>query len=151
MRITGKVRAELGLSAPLRPDSTYRHIERSARRFNPLKIPKSLQAALPYASKLVQMTKQKRQTYMQKRQVIPGEEKLARDLMQQVIVLRNEKVQKQKERKAIEKVKYMEKVQNSEELRRTREKREKKEYWEREGRKRKAEGSGNERGKRKKN
>jgi len=150
MRITGKVRAEMGISAPSNPDSTYRKVERPTRRFNPLKIPKALQASLPFASKQVSMSKQKKVPYLQKRQVIlGGEEKRARDLLQKVMTLRNEKVKKRKEKKAVERAKHVKKVQESEELRKAREKREKKEFWEREGRKRKADSEGNDGGKRK--
>jgi ribosome biogenesis protein BMS1 len=145
MRITGKIRAELGIAAPSKPDSTYRKIERPARRFNPLKVPKSLQASLPYASKQLQMTKQSKQTYLQKRTVIlGGQEKRARELLTQIMSLRNEKVKKRKEKKAVEQAKHLKKVDESNEMRRAREKREKKEFWEREGRKRKAEDNGGE-------
>lgn len=149
MRITGKIRAEMGISAPSNPDSTYRKIERPTRRFNPLKIPKSLQASLPYSSKQISMSKQKKPTYLQKRTVIlGGEEKQARDLLQKVMTLRNEKVKKRKEKKAVERAKYIKKVQESDEMRKAREKREKKEFWEREGRKRKVDSDGKEGGKR---
>lgn len=138
MRTTGNIRGELGVSAPSKPDSTYRKIERSTRRFNPLKIPKALQASLPYASKQVSIRKQKKVTYLQKRTVIlGGEEKKARDLLQKVLTIRNEKVKKKKEKQAVARAKHLKKIQDSEELRRGREKREKKEFWEREGRKRK--------------
>lgn len=144
MRITGKVRAELGLAAPSNPDSTYRKIERPTRRFNALKVPKAIQASLPYASKQRSMTKQKKPGYLQKRTVIlGGEEKRARDLLQKVMTLRNEKVRKKKEKKAIEREKHLKKVQDSEELRKAREKKEKKEFWEKEGRKRKVDGESN--------
>ena len=146
MRTTGRIRAELGISAPSKPDSTYRKIERPTRRFNPLKIPKALQAALPYASKQPMMKKQKKPTYLQKRTVIlGGEEKRARDLLLKVMTLRNEKVRKRKEKKAIERAKHLKKVQQSEELRKAREKKEKKEFWEHEGGKRKNEAIGNDR------
>ena len=148
MRTTGKIRMELGTAAPSRPDSTYRKIERPTRRFNPLKIPKALQSALPYASKQPLMSKQKKATYLQKRTVVlGGDEKRARDLLQKIMTLKNEKVRKRKEKKAIEKEKHLKKVQDSEELRKAREKREKKEFWEREGRKRKVNDDGAERGK----
>jgi ribosome biogenesis protein BMS1 len=151
MRITGKVRAELGLSAPSNPDSTYRKVERPVRRFNPLKVPKSLQASLPYASKPHTMTKQKKPTYLQKRTVVlGGEEKHARALLQKVMTLRNEKIKKRKEKKAMERQKHLKKVQESEELRHAREKREKKEFWEREGRKRKTDGEGSQHGRKRK-
>jgi len=151
MRITGKIRAELGIAAPSNPDSTYRKIERPTRRFNSLKVPKALQAALPYASKQRSMTKQKKPGYLQKRTVIlGGDEKRARDLLAKVMTIRNEKVRKRKEKKAVDREKHFKKVQESEELRRAREKREKKEFWEREGRKRKMEVEGNEGGKKRK-
>jgi ribosome biogenesis protein BMS1 len=147
MRITGTLRAELGIAAPSKPDSTYRKIERPTRRFNPLKVPKAIQSALPYASKQHSMTKQKKPGYLQKRTVIlGGEEKRARDLLAKVMTLRNEKVRKRKEKKALDREKHRQKVQESEELRKAREKREKKEFWEREGRKRKIDGDSNGRG-----
>lgn len=139
MRTTGKIRAELGVAAPSNPDSTYRKIERPIRRFNPLRVPKALQASLPYASKPLYIKKQKKPTYLQKRAVVlGGDEKRARDLLQKVMTLRNEKVRKRKEKKAIEWEKHLKKVHQSEDLRKAREKREKKEFWEKEGRKRKA-------------
>ena len=52
------------------------------------------------------MAPQRKQTYLQKRAVVlGGEEKRARDLMQKILTLRNEKVekrrQKQEERKSL--------------------------------------------------
>jgi ribosome biogenesis protein BMS1 len=150
MRITGKIRAEMGIAAPSDPDSTYRKIERPTRRFNPLKVPKAIQASLPFRSKQRSMTKQKKPTYLQKRTVIlGGEEKRARDLLQKVMTLQNEKVRKRKEKKAIDRGKHIQKVQDAEALRKAREKREKKEFWEREGRKRKPDSDGGGRGKKK--
>jgi ribosome biogenesis protein BMS1 len=146
MRITGKVRAELGVSAPSKPDSTYRKIERVTRRFNPLKVPTSLKASLPYASKQVQMEKAKHPTYLQKRSVIlGGQEKRARELMGQIMALRNEKVRKREEKKKAEQEKYKKKLEEGEQKKRAREKREKKEFWEKEGRKRKSDGTGDRR------
>ena len=147
MRTTGKVRAELGISAPSDPDSTYRKVERPVRRFNPLKIPKALQASLPFASRQLNLKKQRKPTYLQKRQVVlGGEEKRARDLLQKIMTLQNEKTRKRKEKRAVERVKYLKKKEESAELRRAREKREKKEFWEREGRKRKSSGTDGETG-----
>ena len=145
MRVTGKIRAELGIAAPSKPDSTYRKIERPTRRFNPLKIPRTLQASLPYASKQLQMKKQTEPTYLQKRTVIlGGQEKRVRELMTQVMALRNEKARKKKAKKEAEQSKYKKKLAEEDQKRQAREKREKKEFWEREGRKRKADGNGGE-------
>ena len=51
MRSTAEMRAALGVPVPTNSDSSYKPIERSTRRFNPLIIPKALQAALPFKSK----------------------------------------------------------------------------------------------------
>ncbi len=42
-------------------------IVRTEKRFNPLKIPKKLEAALPFKSKPKQQSKQKKDTYLKKR------------------------------------------------------------------------------------
>lgn len=51
------------------PDSQYRPIERPVRRFNPLKIPKNVQANLPFKDKPKQQKPKRRETYEQKRYV----------------------------------------------------------------------------------
>ena len=85
-------------------------VERPPRKFNPLKIPKTLQAALPYASKPKVMKPQRRQTYLQKRAVVlEPEEKRAITLLQQMRALRKDQVvrrkEKQDERRAVHKKK----------------------------------------------
>ena len=62
MRLTGQVRRDAGLKTPLLANSTYKPVARAPRRFNTLKVPKKLQAALPYASKPKLMAPQKRAT-----------------------------------------------------------------------------------------
>ncbi|TFK48648.1 DUF663-domain-containing protein [Heliocybe sulcata] len=99
MRLTGEVRREQGLHASINADSTYKAIERPARRFNTLRIPRKLQAALPYASKPKLMKPQQKQTYMQKRAVVmEPEEKKAVALLQQIRALRKDQVQRRKEK-----------------------------------------------------
>ena len=44
MRTVAELRREAGIGAPRNADSLYRPIERAPRRFNPLKIPRALQA-----------------------------------------------------------------------------------------------------------
>ncbi|KAI9360135.1 hypothetical protein BD770DRAFT_442114 [Pilaira anomala] len=97
MRLTGQVRKELSLHAPQKVDSVYKPIERKERRFNTLKVPKSLQADLPFANKPKNATKSKKVSYMAKRAVIlePEEKKIV-TLMQQLNTLRNEKTRKRK-------------------------------------------------------
>ncbi|KAI7907171.1 uncharacterized protein BX663DRAFT_495057 [Cokeromyces recurvatus] len=97
MRTTGQVRKELNMHAPQNVDSIYKPIERKERRFNALKIPKALQAELPFANKPKNATKSKKQSYMSKRAVIlEPEEKKIYTLMQQLNTLRNEKDRKRK-------------------------------------------------------
>ncbi|RHZ51019.1 GTPase BMS1 [Aspergillus thermomutatus] len=146
MRLTGEVRREKGIPTPQNKDSAYRTIERPTRHFNPLRVPRQLAADLPFKSQITQMKPRKDKTYMQKRAVVlGGEEKKARDLMQKLTTLRNEKqakrAAKQEERRKV----YRAKVAESLEKKAEREKRERDEYWRREGRKRKnqdAEGGG---------
>ncbi|KAJ7855880.1 GTP binding protein [Mycena olivaceomarginata] len=100
MRLTGQVRRDEGLKTPLNVNSTYKKVERPERRFNPLIIPKKLQAALPYASKPRVMKPQRQQTYMQKRAVVmEPEERKAVALLQQIRALRKDQVARRKEKK----------------------------------------------------
>ncbi|KAI7870125.1 hypothetical protein BDF14DRAFT_1774923 [Spinellus fusiger] len=97
MRLTGQVRREQQLRAPQNVDSVYKPIERKERRFNTLKIPKALQAELPFASKPKQASPQSRKSYAAKRAVIlEPEEKKIYTLMQQLNTLRNDKSRKRK-------------------------------------------------------
>ncbi|CAO3647384.1 unnamed protein product [Cunninghamella echinulata] len=101
MRLTGEVRRELGAHAPQNIDSIYKPIERKTRRFNTLKIPKSLQAGLPFASKPKIPKAASKKSYLAKRAVIlEPEEKKIYTLMQQLNTLRNEKNLKRKQKDA---------------------------------------------------
>jgi len=51
MRTVREVREAGGLAQPLNVDSLYTPVVRATRRFNPLQVPKALEAALPFASK----------------------------------------------------------------------------------------------------
>ncbi|CAD6503551.1 BgTH12-03212 [Blumeria graminis f. sp. triticale] len=140
MRLTGQIRKDEGLPTPQLRDSQYKPIERVKRVFNPLRVPKTLAAELPYKSQIVQMQKQRRETYMQKRAVVlGGEEKSARDLMQKLMTLRQEKNSKRQAAKEAHRAVYRKKLAENAEKREEREKREKQEYWSKEGKKRKPE------------
>lgn len=118
MRLTGQIRRDEAIDTPLDPNSAYRTIERSTRRFNPLKIPRKLQADLPYASKPKMMSAQKKPTYMQSRAVVLGDdEKKAVALLQQIQSLRKDKVQRRKDKQEERKTEHRKKVENSEERR----------------------------------
>ena len=138
MRLTGEVRAAEGIPTPQQKDSRYAPIDRPARHFNPLRVPKSIAKELPFKSQITQAKSRKDSTYLQKRAVVlGGEEKRARDLMQKLMTLRNEKAAKravaQEERRKV----YRAKVAEGLEMKEAREKREKEEYWRKEGKKRK--------------
>ena len=143
MRLTGQVRADLNIPTPKEANSAYRDIERQERHFNPLRVPRKLQAELPFKSQIVQMKPQKKEGYVAKRAVVAdGEDKKARRLMQQVQLLRNEKVEKRRLKQEERKQPYKAKVAENEEMRRAREKRERDEFWRREGKKRGREEAG---------
>ena len=92
------------MKTPLNANSTYKRVERPARRFNPLIVPKKLQASLPYASKPKLMNKQGNQTYLQKRAVVmEPEEKKAIALMQQIRALRKDQVARRREKQGARK------------------------------------------------
>jgi ribosome biogenesis protein BMS1 len=137
MRLTGQVRHALSIPVPSEKNSAYRKIERQTRVFNPLRVPRKLAADLPFKSQIATMKPQKNPTYLQKRAVVlGGEEKKARRLMDQVIAIRNDKVEKRRKKQDERKDGYRAKVKENDEKRGEREKREKQEYWEREGKKR---------------
>lgn len=70
MRNVAQLRRETGVGAPRVGDSLYRPIERAPRKFNPLKVPKALQATLPFKSKPKLEPTHKRKTLEQKRAVV---------------------------------------------------------------------------------
>lgn len=143
MRLTGQVRADQNLPTPQQKNSAYRPIERATRRFNPLRIPRKLTAELPYKSQIVQMAPQRKQTYLQKRAVVlGGEEKRARDLMQKVMTIRKEKMEKRRAKQEERKEPYRRKVRENEAKKAEREKREKDDYWRKEGKKRRNQDDG---------
>ncbi|KAH4052658.1 hypothetical protein HBH49_104510 [Parastagonospora nodorum] len=147
MRLTGVVRHELSLPTPADKNSAYRPIDRPTRVFNPLRIPRKLAANLPFKSQAPVMKPQRQPTYLQKRAVVlGGEEKKARKLMDQVVAIRNDKVEKRRKKQDERKEGYRSKVKENEEKRGEREKREKQEYWEREGKKRRFQGEGDQGG-----
>ncbi|KAF4626562.1 hypothetical protein G7Y89_g11595 [Cudoniella acicularis] len=143
MRLTGEVRRDQNIPTPQQKNSLYKPVERATRHFNPLRVPRALAAELPYKSQIVQTKKQSKQTYMQKRAVVVGgEEKKARDLMQKIMTVRNEKVAKRRVAKEEKRKEYRKKVAENEEMRGEREKKEKQEYWRKEGKKRRADTDG---------
>lgn len=154
MRLTGQVRRDEGIKTPLDVNSTYKRIERAPRRFNPLIVPKKLQAALPYASKPKLMTAQRQQTYMQKRAVVmEPEEKKAVALLQQIRALRKDQVVRRKVKKDEKKAERQKRIEKEETKKSEKEKEKRKDYMRIAGQKSKREADveeGRGRGKRRK-
>ncbi|KAF2668456.1 DUF663-domain-containing protein [Microthyrium microscopicum] len=139
MRLTGQVRRDQGIATPQDKDSAYRPVERHERHFNPLQIPRKLQASLPFKAQPTRTLPQGKQTYLQKRAVVADKsEKQARNLLQQVLTLRREKEEKRHKSKEKHREAHRKKVAEGEEKREQREKRESQEFWRREGKKRAA-------------
>ncbi|KAG6820617.1 hypothetical protein H0H93_014220 [Arthromyces matolae] len=129
MRLTGQVRRDEGIKTPLNVNSTYKQIERATRRFNPLVVPKKLQASLPYASKPKLMLPQRGQTYLQKRAVVmEPEERKAVALLQQIRALRKDQVARRKEKKDEKEQERRKKLTKEEGLKSEKEKEKRKEY-----------------------
>lgn len=101
MRLTGAVRREEGIKTPLRVDSTYRPVERpEQRKFQPLRVPRGLQASLPFASKPRVTKPQRKPTYLQQRAVVM--EKGERDtvaLLQQMQAVQHARAAKRQEKR----------------------------------------------------
>ncbi|KAK9460662.1 uncharacterized protein V1516DRAFT_625304 [Lipomyces oligophaga] len=134
MRLTGQVRYENEIAVPNPKDSYYKTIERPTRKFNPLRVPKSVQSELPFKSQITMMKPQRKESYLSKRAVVlGGDEKKKRALMQTVMTIRNEKERKRQEKKQQNKTAYVKKIQEGEEKRRERERKEKKEYFSKQG------------------
>ncbi|KAF9977965.1 Glycoside hydrolase 2 (Mannanase, beta-galactosidase) [Actinomortierella ambigua] len=151
MRLTGQVRHAMAMATPSDPNSAYRKIERQTRRFNTLKVPKSVQASLPFASKPKLLKPQRRPGLLQRRAVmLEPEEKKIYTLMQQIHTLKKEKdrkrAEKDQERKARNEKKKEKDVANYE----NRLKREKKEHHRQKGKEQKREAARLEGGRRKK-
>ena len=148
MRLTGQIRSSLSIPTPLNASSRYTKFERPTRHFNPLRVPRTLAASLPFKSQITQTPAtsshpHKSTPYLTKRAVVlGGEEKKARDLMQKLQTMRNAKLAKRQAKKEEKREVHRKKVAENDEMRSQREKRERDEFWRREGRKRKGDEQG---------
>lgn len=107
MKTVADIRREKNIGAPRLNDSLYKEIERKPRVFNPLRIPKSLQAELPFKSKPKIQVARKHKSLDQKRAiVVEGEEKKKRTLVAQLNAIRNVKAEARREQRK----KYQDKV-----------------------------------------
>ncbi|KAK2641934.1 hypothetical protein Ddye_023697 [Dipteronia dyeriana] len=97
MKTVAELRREHNLCIPVNRDSLYKPIERKLRKFNPLVIPKTLQAALPFASKPKDIPSRKQPLLENRRAVVmePHERKV-HALVQHLQLIRHEKMKKRK-------------------------------------------------------
>lgn len=119
VRTTAELRREAGIGAPRESDSLYRPINRGPRKFNPLKVPTSLQALLPFKSKPKLESKRRKPTLEQRRAVVlePAERRKV-TLLQQLNAIRNKKAELRRAQRERSKVK-LGKRQEAEEAWRT--------------------------------
>ncbi|KAK9019642.1 hypothetical protein V6N11_054157 [Hibiscus sabdariffa] len=97
MKTVAELRREHNLAVPVNKDSLYKPIERKPRKFNPLVIPKALQADLPFESKPKNIPHRKRPLLEDRRAVVmePHERKV-HALVQHLQLIRNDKMKKRK-------------------------------------------------------
>ncbi|KAK6233782.1 hypothetical protein QUC31_006188 [Theobroma cacao] len=97
MKTVAELRREHNLPIPVNKDSLYKPIERKPRKFNPLVIPKALQADLPFESKPKNIPHRKRPLLEDRRAVVmePHERKV-HALVQQLQLIRNDKMKKRR-------------------------------------------------------
>eukprot|EP00271_Cylindrocystis_brebissonii_P019000 TRINITY_DN5589_c0_g2_i1.p1 TRINITY_DN5589_c0_g2~~TRINITY_DN5589_c0_g2_i1.p1 ORF type:complete len:770 (-),score=259.46 TRINITY_DN5589_c0_g2_i1:710-2980(-) len=143
MRTVGQLRRDEGLAIPVNKDSLYKPVERRPRSFNTLKIPKALQAALPFKSKPKAAAPRKNPSLEQKRAVVlePSERKLY-TLVQQLNTIRNEKVKKRKVANATRNAAHKKKKAAEEVLSKVRRREERRDRYRTEAQQKKAAESG---------
>ncbi|KAJ1678915.1 Glycoside hydrolase 2 (Mannanase, beta-galactosidase) [Spiromyces aspiralis] len=134
MRLSVQIRRDKGIPIENNVDSHYKPIERTARRFNPLQVPRSLQAELPYASKPKNSTKKKRPGLMQRRAVLlEPEERRVVDLLNQINLLSKEQTMKRKAKKQAEREVYLKRKSKEEAIDQEHQKRRRKEFYKAQG------------------
>ena len=69
MKPKAQLHVETETPIEVNPDSIYKPIERKERTFNKLRIPKSVEASLPYSSKHKDEKKRRKKSYVSKRAV----------------------------------------------------------------------------------
>ena len=101
MRLNSELRNEAQKSIPVQSDSLYRPIEREERRFNPLKVPKSLAKALPFSSAPKEVKAPRPGSYLAERAksvVLEASERRALTLLQQISTINRDKQRRKKEK-----------------------------------------------------
>ncbi|CAA0828567.1 P-loop containing nucleoside triphosphate hydrolases superfamily protein [Striga hermonthica] len=101
MKTVAELRREQNLPVPVNKDSLYKPIERKPKKFNPIVIPKSLQEALPFASKPKDIPSRRRQSLGSRRAVVmEPHDREVHAMVQHLQLIRNEKMKKRKRKEA---------------------------------------------------
>ncbi|XP_024157177.1 ribosome biogenesis protein BMS1 homolog isoform X1 [Rosa chinensis] len=97
MKTVAELRRERNIPIPVNKDSLYKPIERKQRKFNPLVIPKAVQASLPFKSKPKDTPNRRKQLLEDRRAVVrePHEQKI-HALLQNLRLIKSEKLKKRK-------------------------------------------------------
>jgi len=137
MKTTGQLRFERKLNVPLKNDSLYKPVERpEKRKFGKLKVPKALEARLPFASapKLEQAKKKsKAEVERQKFRIVDPSERKREDLIQQLTLLKNQAQRKEHAKMKEKMAKYKAKKDAEEDRKLKKQKENKKRIWRMEG------------------
>ncbi|TPX32766.1 hypothetical protein SeMB42_g07576 [Synchytrium endobioticum] len=134
MKTMSELRKDVGIPVVVNEDSLYRPIERQTRRFNPLNVPKSLQANLPFASKPKLLKKRSKPGLLDRRAVVlEPHEKKAYTLLQELNTIRNAKAKKRKAADDARREVYLKKQKKEEEFQEQKKKEKMKEIYTRRG------------------
>ncbi|KAI0465055.1 hypothetical protein LJB42_000273 [Komagataella kurtzmanii] len=140
MRLTGQVRHENNVPVPASKNSAYKKIEREELEFMPVKIPKALQAELPFADQIPVPRPKKQDDLVnvtRKRAVIlDDEEKKAVALLEKISTLKKAKEAKNAEKKRTKYEEKLKKLAKEEEIKSDKDKQRKKDFFSKEGKKR---------------
>lgn len=121
MRLNSELRNQAQVPIPVQKDSHYRPIEREERRFNPLKVPKTLAKALPFSSAPKETKAPKPGSYLSERAksvVLEASERRALTLLQQISTINRDKLRRKKEKQARNMENYKKKRAAEEEVER---------------------------------
>mmetsp|Transcript_24553 Transcript_24553/g.36613 ORF Transcript_24553/g.36613 Transcript_24553/m.36613 type:complete len:1220 (-) Transcript_24553:1727-5386(-) len=101
MKPKAQLQIETATPIEVNTDSIYKPIDRPEKKFNKLHVPKSLEAAMPFANKQKDETKRKKKSYVSKRAVVMDkDEKKKYTFLQALSTIRNEKVTKKRAKNA---------------------------------------------------
>ncbi|KAJ6734191.1 RIBOSOME BIOGENESIS PROTEIN [Salix purpurea] len=129
MKTMAELRREHNLPIPVNKDSLYKPIERTLKKFNPLVIPKSLQATLPFESKPKDIPKGRPTLERRRVVVMEPDERKVHALVQQLRLITNDKMKKRKVKKEQERKKLEAEKAKDEELSRKRKREERRERY----------------------